>query len=279
MEMHAFHALGIYSESKDKLWVSLYAPTTVNWAAEGVKLEMATDLPMGDTATLKITAGKPKAFTIALRRPYWAGTGFTVKVNGKTWKEISKPDTFVEINRTWKVGDTVELVLPKTLRKEPLPDNPNRMAIMWGPLVLAGDLGPEQERRRGRQSSGDGAAAPRPAAPEAAPALITAEQNVDRWLKPVPGKPGTFRTDNVGLKEDVEFAPFYEMPRRRYAIYWDVFTPTDWANKSAAYQAEQDADKKLQAATLGFAQPGQMQSERDFAEAGEDTAPVQLNGR
>jgi hypothetical protein len=88
-----------------------------------------------------------------------------------------------------------------------------------------------------------------------------------------------FRTVNVGLKEDIQFAPFYEMPRRRYAIYWDVFTPTDWASKSAAYQAEEDKEKKLEAATIGFAQPGQMQSERDFSEQGEDTAPVQLEGR
>jgi hypothetical protein len=36
----------------------------------------------------------------------------------------------------------VELVLPKALHLEPLPDNPSRVAIMWGPLVLAGDLGP-----------------------------------------------------------------------------------------------------------------------------------------
>ena len=269
MEMHAFHAYGIYDESGKKLWVNLYAPTTVDWTSQGVKLEMVTDLPMGDAATLKITSGKTKEFTLALRRPYWAGAGFAVKVNGKPWREISKPDTYVTISRTWKVGDTVELALPKTLRKEPLPDNPNRMAIMWGPLVLAGDLGPEMNRRGARGNGGS---------PETAPALITA-QNVDGWLKPVDGKPGTFRTTNVGLKEDIDFAPFYEMPRRRYAIYWDVFTPAEWTNKSAAYQAEQDSEKKLEAATIGFAQPGQMQSERDFAEKDENSSPVQLNGR
>jgi DUF1680 family protein len=269
MEMHAFHAFGIYYESGNKLWVSLYAPTTVDWTSQGMKLEMVTDLPMGESATLKITSGKPKVITLALRRPYWAGAGFSVKVNGKTWKDDSKPDTYVEISRTWKAGDTVELVLPKTLRKEPLPDNPNRMAIMWGPLVLAGDLGPELDRR-----SRQGGNTPAPA-----PALVTAEQNVDGWLKPVSGKSGVFHTANVGLKEDIEFAPFYEMPRRRYAIYWDVFTPTDWANKSAAYQSEEESEKKLQAATIAFAQPGQMQSERDFAERDEDSSPLQLMGR
>jgi DUF1680 family protein len=269
MEMHAFHAYGIYNESPNKLWVNLYAPTTVDWTSHGMKLEMVTDLPVGDSATLKITSGESRTFTIALRRPYWAVAGFAVKVNGKTLSNISKPDTYIEIDRKWKVGDTVELALPKTLRKEPLPDNPNRMAIMWGPLVLAGDLGPEVNRRS-RQGG---------TAPEAAPALVTAEQNVDGWLKPVSGKAGTFHTVNAGLKEDIEFAPFYEMPRRRYAIYWDVFTPTEWANKSAAYQADEESAKKLEAATIGFAQPGQMQSERDFAEKDEDSSPVQLQGR
>jgi uncharacterized protein len=269
METHAFHAYGIYNESGNKLWVSQYAPTTVDWTSQDIKLEMMTDLPMGDSATLKITSGKSKAFTIALRRPYWAGAGFSVKVNGEMLKDVSKPDTYIEINRKWKAGDTVELVLPKTLRKEPLPDNPNRTAIMWGPLVLAGDLGPEQHHRRSEGKN----------APEPAPALVTAELNIDDWLKPVSGKPGTFHTVNVGLKQDIEFAPFYEMPRRRYAIYWDVFTPTDWASKSAAYQAQEESDKKLTAATIGFAQPGQMQTERDFGEKDENSAPVQLEGR
>jgi len=269
METHAFHAYGIYNESGKKLWVNQYAPTTVDWSSQGLKLEMVTDLPIGDSATLKITSGKPEAFTLALRRPYWAGEGFTVKVNGQAVKNITGPDTYIEINRKWKTGDTVELVLPKKLREEPIPDNANRMAVMWGPLVLAGDLGPEVSRRF-RQGGGG--------APEAAPALVT-EQNIDGWLKPVEGKPGTFHTVNVGLKQDIEFAPFYEMPRKRYAIYWDVFTPSDWAKKSAAYEAQEAADKKLTASTIGFAQPGQMQSERDFAEKDEDSSPVQLNGK
>ena len=272
MEMHAFHSFGIYNESGKKLWVNLYAPTTVDWTSQGMKLEMATDLPIGDSATLKITSGTSKAFTLALRRPYWAVAGFSVKVNGKLLSNISQPDTYMEISRLWKVGDTVELVMPKTLRTEPIPDNPNRLAIMWGPLVLAGDLGPESARTASGEAASD-------TPQEPAPALITAEQKVDRWLKPVSGRQGVFRTANLGLKEDVEFAPFFEMPRRRYAIYWDVFTPTEWANKSAAYQAKEESDKKLLAATISFAQPGQMQTERDFAEKDEDSSPVQLEGR
>jgi hypothetical protein len=109
--------------------------------------------------------------------------------------------------------------------------------------------------------------------------LVTADQKVDDWMKPVDGKPGVFRTANVGLTSDIEFAPFYTMPRRRYAVYWDVFTPAEWQKTSEAFAAEADKKKKLEAATVAFAQPGQMQTERDFGQQGEDTSPVQLMGR
>lgn len=270
METHAFHAYGIYSESPKKLWVSMYAPTTVAWNAEGMKLEMATDLPIGENASLKILSSKPQIVTIALLRPYWAGKDFSLKLNGKPLSNIAKPDSYIEIRRKWKPGDTVQIVLPKTLREEPLPDNPTRTAIMWGPLVLAGDLGPEIDRHSDDE---DGHTPPPPA-----PVVVTAEQSVDGWLKPVAGKPGAFRTVEAGPASGIEFHPFYEMARRRYAIYWDVFTPEEWKKKSADYVAEEDRKRKLELATVAFAQPGQMQTERDFAEQGEDSSPVQLMG-
>ena len=269
MESHALHGYGIYYESGDKLWVSLYAPSTANWEAAGVKLEMNTNFPAARSASLKVTPKSPKKFILALRRPYWAGAGFSVKVNGRAIKNLPKADSYVEIHRTWKRGDTVELVLPMTLHKEQLSDNPHRIALMWGPLVLAGDLGPEQERRARQGANPD----------QTAPVFVAAEQAVEKWLKPVAGKPGTFRTAGVGLTKDIDFVPFYQLPRRRYAIYWDMFTPEEWRKKSEAYAAEQEKQKKLEAATVAFAQPGQMQSERDFAQQGEDTSPLQLQGR
>ena len=272
MESHALHGYGIYYESADKLWVSLYVPTHANWETEGVQVEMNTDFPMGETASIEVTPKAARKFTLALRRPYWAGVGFSVKVNGHALKDLPKADSYVEITRTWEKGDTVELALPKTLRKEPLPDNLERFALMWGPLVLAGDLGPERqghERRARRTAAGE----------DSAPVLVAAAEPVENFLKPVPGKPGTFVTSGVGLTSDITFVPFYQLPRRRYAIYWDMCTPEEWKKKSEAFAAEQEKQKKLEAATVAFAQPGQMQTERDFNQQGEDSAPVQLMER
>jgi DUF1680 family protein len=269
MESHALHADGLYYESPGvaggaKLWVNLYAPSTADWKSAGVKVQVTTDLPIGQTATIKVTPQSSKKFTLALRRPFWAGNGFSVKVNGTVMKTVAPANSYVEIARTWKAGDTVELVIPKTLRKEALPDNPNRFAVMWGPLVLAGDLGPE--------IGGRGAAGPD------VPVLVAPEQPVGNWLKPVAGKPGTFRTTGVGLKLEVDFAPFYQLPRKRYAVYWDMYAPEEWSRKESEFRAREEKLKKLVAATIGFAQPGQMQAERDFNQQGEGSGPVRAEG-
>lgn len=271
MESHALHAYGIYYESGDKLWVNLYAPSTAEWEAAGLKLTTATNFPEGESASLKLTLKASKKFTLALRRPYWAGAGFSVKVNNQAIKNLPKPDSYVELNRTWKSGDTVELVLPKTLREEPLPDNPRRVALMWGPLVLAGDLGPEQRSRSG----GPGAGAGQPEVP----VFLAAEQPVDTWLKPVADKPGTFRTAGIGKNQDVDFVPFYQLPRRRYGIYWDLFTPQEWEQRLQASVAAQAKQKMLEAATVAFLQPGQAQAEKDFNFQGEDSSQVRVQSR
>jgi len=276
LESHALHGHGLYYESGDKFWVNQFAPSTVDWQSADVKMEMTTDFPAGQTASLKVVPKATKKFTLALRRPTWAGTGFTVKVNGHAVNDVPAPGSYVEINRAWKNGDKVDLMLPMKLSAEPFVDNPNRMALKWGPLVLAGDLGPEIHRQRGAAAQGAAFTPPPPA-----PVLVTpvAKGPVDAWLKPIDGKPNTFRTIGVGLPADIEFKPFYQLPARRYAIYWDVFTPDEWKKQADQYAAEQEAQKKLEAATVAFVQPGQMQTERDFNQQGEDTAPIQLQGR
>ncbi|HKW30719.1 MAG TPA: beta-L-arabinofuranosidase domain-containing protein [Verrucomicrobiae bacterium] len=261
---------GIYYESGDKLWVNLYTPSRVEWKRNSVRFEMQADLPDGENATLKLALKSPAKFTLALRRPAWAGDGFAVTINGRPVQDLPQPDSYVELIRTWRNGDTVALVLPKQLHAEPLPDNSRRVALMWGPLVLAGDLGPENRRggygRRAQQ-------------PEEVPVFVAAAQPVAEWLKPVPGQPGMFRTDGVGRPAEVTFKPFYQLPERTYGIYWDLFTPAEWEKKSAELAAEREHQHQLELATVAFVQPGEMQMERDFNEQGEQSWPDRIMGR
>src|SRR5204863_6209504 len=180
---------------------------------------------------------------------YWVTDGYRVSVNG-TMVEQPAPaasdsgqprrgsyewpfpvGSYVEIARTWKSGDIVEVTLPKSLRLEPLPDNPKRASIMWGPLVLAGDIGPE--RRRG-QVEGE-ALEP----PPAVPVFVTDSTVVADWVNPA-GDPGNFTTDagrepdGKGRARSVNLMSIYRFHRSTYSTYWDVFKPAECESQKAA---------------------------------------------
>ena len=270
MENHALHGYGIYYESGDKLWVNFYAPSTANWKSMATKLDVETDFPEGESVKIKVSPESSRKFTLALRRPAWAGEGFVVKVNGKNVENIPAPDNYVEVNRRWKSGDIVEMTLPKRLHEEPLPDNPRRVALMWGPLVLAGDIGPEGGRRRGGTRAED---------LNVVPVFVTGDTNLKDWIKPVAGKEGIFHTDGVGKERDVDLVPFYREQRRTYAVYWDLYTQPQWDERARQVAEERDRQKKLQDATVAYAQPGEMQPERDFNYQGEGADTDRYMGR
>jgi DUF1680 family protein len=289
MENHALHGQNIYFENDDTLWVNLFIPSTAeidSGALKGVRVSQTTDFPEGETATVTLTVPQARKFTLAVRRPTWAGDGFRIAVNGEALAQPTlaalrasgggrasreeearpQPSSYVEIERTWKTGDKIELTLPKSLRLEPTPDQPQVAAIMWGPLVLAGDLGP---RREGRGRVADGSATNAPA-PQPVPVLVTGGKALAEWVVPS-GKPNEFVAKGVAMipeqqsaPGDVALAPFYRTHRRRYSGYFDILTPEQYEARGAALAAERERVRKLEAATVGFVQPGEMQPERDF---------------
>jgi len=267
MESHSLHGDGIYYESADRLWINLYVPSTADWKAAGAKVTMATTFPEGDAASVTFTLQSPRAFTLSLRRPWWAGDGFAVRVNGKSVNNLPGSGSYVQLKRTWKTGDSVSLVLPKKLHVEGLADNERRAALMWGPLVLAADLGPE---RRG--------------GPTESPGLVTADKPLTEWLQPVRDNLGVFRTvgvgrDTAGQASEVEFVPFYRLHRRTYSIYWDLDTNESWTKKIEELKAERARQAKLETATVAFVAPGDPEKEKPFGLKSEASAPDREVGR
>jgi DUF1680 family protein len=283
MESHALHGDGIYYESGDRLWVNLYVPSTMRWDAAGLTLAADSSFPEGDSAALKVTLQQPKTLTLSLRRPSWAGDGFRVTVNGTAVKDLPPPGSYVDLKRTWTSGDAVSLVLPKRVRVERLPDNERVAALMWGPLVLAGDFGPEPER--GDRTDG-AAAARRPAPRPAVPVLVTAGALTES-LRPVDGRPGAFRgvgiardvADAPAPARDVELEPFYRLHRRVYTAYWDVLTPPEYEAKVRETAAERERVRKLEAATAASVPIGDQEAEKKFEQQGEETSVVRTDGR
>jgi hypothetical protein len=261
MESHALHGDGIYYGSEDRLWVNIYTPSTARWEEAGLTLSVETGFPEGDVAILTLALDAPRRFALSLRHPSWTGDGFAVRINGETVSDLTTVGGYVTLERLWQSGDIVSVALPKSLRHEAAPDNPNRVALMWGPLVLAGDLGPE-----GQSTLPD------------IPVFVAAGRPEEEWLKSLGDLAGQFESAGVGQPHDVALTPFYRLHRRTYAAYWDLYTPEEWEVKAAEVAEEQEKRRRLEAATVAYAQPGEMQPERDFNQQGEDSAPDRIMG-
>lgn len=153
------------------------------------------------------------------------------------------------MEREWHSGDILEVNFPFSLRLETMPDDENRIAVMYGPMVLAGDLGPEDD--------------PYVSDPLYVPVLLTDDSNPEDWANPVAGKTNTFITTETGKPREIEFKPFYKIHNRRYSVYFDIFNQEKWNKLESEYIAKQEELKRMEAATVDFFQFGEMQPERD----------------
>jgi DUF1680 family protein len=258
MENHSKYGRNIFYHNNNELFVFQFIASELNWKDKGLTVVQKTKYPEEQGTTLEFRCEKPVKLAIQIRYPYWAENGIQIHVNGKKRTIKQKPGSFIQVERTWKSGDILEVRIPFSLRLESMPDDSNRVAVMYGPLVLAGDLGPVKD-----STLND---------PMYVPVLMTENRNPSGWMKPVEGKPNTFTTMNTGRPRDIIFKPFYSTYDRRYSIYWDLFNEKNWNVKQAEYQAEMEQMKKIKAAEIDFVQPGEMQPERNHNFKGEKTS-------
>jgi len=155
--------------------------------------------------------------TIRIRVPEWLKGG-SVKVNGRASEAHASPGGYLALSRAWRSGDRIDMDLPMSLRIETMPDDPTLQAVLYGPLVLAGDLGSEGLTKE----MIFGPMGPRiQSAPKIEiPWFKAAEDDPSSWIKPVAARPLTFRT--AGQARDVTLAPINAMFGKRYSVYWKV---------------------------------------------------------
>ena len=215
---------GIYYHGDGQLWVNLFFASEVDWKEKGITLKQETKFPDEPGTSLRIQAKKPTAFKLNIRIPYWA-EGSSISVNGQPLHEPLPPGTFATIDRTWNDGDQVRVQLPMRLHLQPMPDDPKISAIMYGPVVLAGELGAvakDKVQLRNYDASALFNANPYPDADKLA--LVGTTEKLDDWIGPVSGKPLTFKTKGVGRPSDFVLSPFFRLFDQRYNVYWRLET-------------------------------------------------------
>jgi hypothetical protein len=207
----------IYWRDNDSLYVNLFIASELNWPEKGLKLRQETKFPEQPGTTLTVTAAKPAPLAVRIRIPAWVASTPSVKINGRVLEASASPGSYVTVSRTWKAGDRIEVALPMRLTVEAMPDDPGLQAFLYGPVVLAGDLGndgltpnlivgPNSPRMRGIPAI-------------EVPSFKAAGADPQSWIK-AGDKPLTFRTS--GQAKDVTLAPINSIFDRRYAVYWKV---------------------------------------------------------
>ncbi len=249
MENHSKYGGNIYYHNDHELYVSQFIASTLHWKDKGLTISQQTKYPEEERTSLLFECLKPVKLSLQIRYPHWAQEGIEVKVNGEIIDFNQKPGSFVAVDREWKNGDRVDVSFPFTIRTESMPDDSNRIALFYGPIVLAGELGAENDTNAYK--------------PLYVPVLMTTESNPEKWTRPVEGEVNTFETVKVGYPHDLVLKPFYEYYNRRYSVYFDKFTPDRWKVYQAEYQHQLLEKKNLEKRTIDFFQPGEMQPERD----------------
>ena len=247
MENHSKYTEGIYYEGNDRsLYVNLFIASKLNWKERGITITQQSAYPESDKTSLIIGSTNAQAFTIRIRQPWWAKQGAYIKINGKPVSVNKNAAGYIELKQKWRNNDKIEIQFPMQLYTESMPDNKDRIAFLYGPLVLAGQLGDTL-----------------PDPVYGVPVLLTDNRNVSDWLKPVTNQPLTFKMQNTGQPFDATLIPFYKTYQQHYSVYWDYFSTDDWAEKKTTYEAEKKRKKEIEISTIDYFRIGEMQPERD----------------
>jgi DUF1680 family protein len=225
IENHSKYADTIYSHNDDTLWVNLFIPSLLDWQEKDLRVRMETKFPVDDTITLTINTKTSQELDLNIRVPYWATQGAEVTINGEKQNVKSTPESYLTLSRQWKDGDKIAVRLPMSLHLRTARDKKNLTTIMYGPIVLAGELGTKGMPSDVSSSQSAHSGASDPPVPVL---LIDAKKDLSSWLKRVPGDTLRFKTVGVGKPNDVTLIPLADLHHQRYTVYWETMAPGDW---------------------------------------------------
>lgn len=148
----------IYSQSKNTLYVNLYASNTAKVTLENTELAITqqTNYPWNGKIALTVAPKNTATFTLKLRIPGWArnqvlpgdlyhysfaSTAKTkVTINGIPF-EGKENNGYISIHRKWKKSDAIAIDFPmevqKVITNEKVVTNKDKVALEYGPIVYA----------------------------------------------------------------------------------------------------------------------------------------------
>ena len=222
MENHAKYGDSIYFHTAQTLYVNLFIASELHWREQGLRISQLTRFPDEAATQLVVHAAGLTRMRLKIRKPAWCRE-VRLRVNGHAHVASPQPDGYLEINRVWHDGDTVDVELPMRPHVVPLPGSADIAALMYGPLVLAGRCGtdglsPGADMIVNERTSGDMLNRPMEM-----PSLGFSTPDLDKHVVRNGGESLAFAVDTQARR--FELIPYYRIAHERYNLYWRLGPP------------------------------------------------------
>ena len=277
MENHGKYGQMIYTHKDNELYVNLFIPSDLNWAEKGVELEQTTNFPDADNSTITIKKTNGESFKLMVRFPIWAHSGeYSIKVNGEDVPVTTQPGSFVTIDRVWNAGDKIDINFPMHMSMEAMPNVPEYVAFLYGPILLGAKTGSEGLdgliADDGRWAHiANGPLEPLNTAPTVEgktdtllSKFIKVDQDQLAFTAP------TLFPDQPQYKKLV-FEPFARIHNSRYMMYWLTLSPDEYNVVMSELASGEKEAIELDERTVDKIATGEQQPDADHKEKGENT--------
>ncbi|MEX2124628.1 MAG: beta-L-arabinofuranosidase domain-containing protein [Woeseia sp.] len=225
MENHTKYGEAIYFHRGDELFVNLFIPSVLTWDSKEFVLEQRTDYPGRNQTELTVMSSAAQPITLRVRSPQWAAGPITFQLNGTPVAADGEPGSYASIERTWEPGDRLVVTIPMAPRTEALRGAADKIAFLYGPVVLAGDLGAVSRTVTFPYAADQSANFEAQSAE--VPTLSGDGATIAETLHRASGERLAFLTDGMitNKHETVTLRPFAELHYRHYNVYWTLTSP------------------------------------------------------
>ncbi len=234
MENHAKYGEAIYFSGDNELLVNLYIPSELHAKETKLHLVLETRFPESDTVRILVKDNGNFDGNLLLRIPGWLKESPRLLINGFV-TDASIENGYLRIKEKLKSKDIITLILPQRLHVRYVKDEPHFGTIMYGPLVLAGELGtegmPEDRVSNNR--------AHREALPvKNIPVLWGDLDHYEDWIVRQPdNNPLRFIVNN-GDRKKVSLIPYFQLHHQYHTVYWKIYSEKDFVRRARALTDE-----------------------------------------
>lgn len=223
MENPGRYTRNIYYRDNEELFINLYIASKIKIEDKKIIIRQETNFPKSNVTKIIFEEADKESMDLKIRVPYWASGNMEVLINDEMFYRKSDMG-YISINRKWNKGDTIEITIPMDIHVYASKEDSNKIAFMYGPIVLAGALGNEGFPKTDiledhlKLNHYPGITVPK--------LVINEDDDILKYIKLIDREKLVFKIESIGKPKGAELIliPFYDLHHQRYTIYWTKVT-------------------------------------------------------